>query len=191
MTRYKNIEMDPKLAAVIRHMNAVEEYRELLQDLQTAWDNLTLLGQLSGIGTDMTETRHAFNQLTCSLLTQLGSRTLQKCVLEMNAKGQAVIDILVRNLFERTADIGFLATDSDIRAFIGEACDTADNFRAQSELLPQRDAIKQRLAEYVAKYSVYSDVVLLDPEGRVLVRHDDQVLVERTTSPLVANASPH
>lgn len=46
MARYKNIELDAKLAAVIRHMNAVEEYREVLQNLQTVWDNLTLLGQL-------------------------------------------------------------------------------------------------------------------------------------------------
>ncbi len=188
MTRYKNIELDPKLAAVIRHMNAVEEYREVLQNLQTVWDNLTLLGQLSGTGTDMTGTRQAFNQLTGSLLNQLGSETLRKCVLEMTAKGQVAIDILVRNLFERTADIGFLATDDDIRAFIAEACDAAGNFRAERELRPQRAALKQRFAEYVAKYSVYADIVLLDPEGRVLIRLDDKVAVERTSAALVQEA---
>ncbi len=188
MTRYKNIELDPKLAAVIRHMNAVEEYREVLQNLQTVWDNLTLLGQLSGTGTDMTGTRQAFNQLTGSLLNQLGSETLRKCVLEMTAKGQVAIDILVRNLFERTADIGFLATDDDIRAFIAEACDAAGNFRAERELRPQREALKQRFAEYVAKYSVYSDIVLLDPEGRVLIRLDDRVTVERSSAALIREA---
>lgn len=188
MARYKNIELDAKLAAVIRHMNAVEEYRELLQNLQTVWDNLTLLGQLSGTGTDMTGTRQAFNQLTGSLLNQLGLETLRKCVLEMTAKGQVAIDILVRNLFERTADIGFLATDDDIRAFIAEACDAAGNFRAERELRPLREALKQRFAEYVAKYSVYSDIILLDPEGRVLIRLDDKVSVERTSATLVREA---
>lgn len=186
MARYKNIELDPGLAAVIRHMNAVEEYREVLQNLQTVWDNLTLLGQLSGTGTDMSNTRQAFNQLTGSLLDQLGSETLKKCVLEMTAKGQVAIDILVRNLFERTADIGFLATDEDIRAFIAEACDAAGNFRAERELRAQRAALKGRFAEYVAKYSVYSDIVLLDTTGRVLARLDDAVTVEKSADALVA-----
>jgi chemotaxis signal transduction protein len=188
MTRYKNIELDPKLAAVIRHMNAVEEYREVLQNLQTVWDNLTLLGQLSGTGTDMSNTRQAFNQLTGSLLNQLGSETLRKCVLEMTAKAQVAIDILVRNLFERTADIGFLATDEDIRAFIAEAVDAAGNFRAGIELKLRREALKTRFAEYVAKYSVYSDIVLLDTTGRVLARLDDAVAVGKSADALVAES---
>ncbi len=36
----------------------------------------------------------------------------------MNFKSQVAIDILIRNLFERRADIGFLATDDDIRLFL-------------------------------------------------------------------------
>jgi hypothetical protein len=66
MGHYKNIELDERLAAVIRHMNSVEEYREILQNLQSTWDNLTLLGQLSGIGADMSGTRQAFQQLSPS-----------------------------------------------------------------------------------------------------------------------------
>lgn len=78
MPRYKSIELDERLMGVIRHMNAVEEYREVLQGLQAVWDNLTLLGQLSGVGTDMNSTRQAFNQLTSSLLNQLCNETLKK-----------------------------------------------------------------------------------------------------------------
>ena len=118
MGHYKNIELDERLAAVIRHMNSVEEYREILQNLQSTWDNLTLLGQLSGIGADMSGTRQAFQQLTNDLLIQLAEETLRKTVLEMGSKAQVAIDFLVRNLFERTADIGFLATDADISSFI-------------------------------------------------------------------------
>ena len=33
----------------------------------------------------------------------------------MKFKASVAIDVLIRNLFERTADIGFLATDNDIR----------------------------------------------------------------------------
>jgi len=188
MARYKNIELEPKLAAVIRHMNAVEEYREVLQSLQIVWDNLTLLGQLSGTGTDMSNTRQAFNQLTGNLLNQLGSETLRKCVLEMGAKAQVAIDILVRNLFERTADIGFLAMDEDIRAFIAEAGGATDNICPELEPCPQRKALKARFAEYVAKYSVYSDIILLDTTGRVLARLDESVEVESSAHPLVAKS---
>jgi chemotaxis signal transduction protein len=166
-------------------MNAVEEYREVLQNLQTVWDNLTLLGQLSGTGTDMSGTRQAFNHLTSALLNQLGAETLKKCVLEMTAKAQVSIDILVRNLFERTADIGFLATDEDIRLFIARAAEVGTNIRAERELKPLREQLMARFAEYVAKYSVYFDIILLDLEGTVLVRLDDAIDIPRTTDPLI------
>lgn len=50
MPIYKNIDFDDSLTPVVRHLSAVHEYRESLQSLQTSWDNLTLLGQLSGNG---------------------------------------------------------------------------------------------------------------------------------------------
>ncbi len=186
--RYKGIELDNGLAGVIRHMNAVEEYRAVLQNLQTVWDNLTLLGQLSDTGTDMSGTRQAFNQLTGVLLNQLGSETLKKCVLEMTAKAQVAIDILVRNLFERTADIGFLATDEDIRQFVSKAAEYRHNIHAERELRPLCANLRARFAEYVAKYSVYSDIILLDLEGSVLVRLDERIDVRQTSRPLLAAA---
>ncbi len=188
MTRYKNIELEARLGGVIRHMNAVEEYREVLQNLQAMWDNLTLLGQLSGTGTDMSGTRQAFAQLTGSLLNHLGSETLEKSVLEMTAKAQVAIDILVRNLFERTADIGFLATDEDVRKFIADCRVLTGNIHSEKQLDVERERLKARFAEYVAKYSVYSDIVLLDTDGRVLARLDEAVDVERSADPLVAAA---
>lgn len=188
MARYKSLALDDALVGVIRHMNAVEEYREVLQSLQAVWDNLTLLGQLSGAGTDMTSTRQAFNQLTSSLLNQLGGETLKKSVLEMKAQAQVTIDILVRNLFERTADIGFLATDEDVRTFVAAVAEKSGNFHAAKELDVQREALRGRFAEYVAKYSVYSDIILLDTTGKVLARLDDQVAVERSQDALVAEA---
>ena len=184
MALYKNVEFDDHLVGVVRHMNTVEEYRETLHGLQAVWDNLTLLGQMSGAGTDMSDTRQAFSRLTGDLLNRLGEETLQKTVVEMSAKAQVAIDILVRNLFERTADIGFLAIDDDIRAFL-RRCRSAD---ADARRDAAQTYIRERFSEYVAKYSVYRDIVLLDPAGNVLARLDDAVEVARSRHPLVKEA---
>ena len=123
MGSYKGIEVEDGLLNLLPHMQLVEEYRESLQNLQAVWDNLNLLGHLSATTTDMGSTRAAFSALTSSLLNNLANRTLARRVQDISAKAQVTIDILVRNLFERTADIGFLATDERIRKFakIGRA----------------------------------------------------------------------
>ena len=156
MASYKSIEINDSVRPFLPHMPRVEEYRELLQSLQAVWDNLSLLGQLSGTTTEMGNTRAAFASLTSDLLNNLAEQTLAKRSLEMAAKSQVVIDILVRNLFERTADIGFLATDDDIRRFAAQPGDAA--------------LLRDRFREYVRKYSVYDDVVLLSRHGEVLAR---------------------
>lgn len=50
-------------------------------------------------------------------MTHLGTETHKKTVLACEARAQVATDILVRNLFERTADIGFLAADDIIRRY--------------------------------------------------------------------------
>ncbi len=184
MPLYKNVQIDAALHGVIRHMASVEEYRETLQALQGVWDNLSLLGQLSGTGTDMSGTREAFQKLTGSLLNNLSQETLKKAVLEMKSKAQVAIDIMIRNLYERTADIGFLATDEDIRAYlvgIGGADEDAD-------LAAARTRLEARFKEYVRKYSVYSDIILLQPNGRVVAKLDANNPVTQSYDPLIAES---
>ncbi len=165
MANYKGIAVDPAVRPLLPHMAMVEEYREALQTLQAVWDNLNLLGQLSGTTAEMGRTREAFSSLTGDLLNNLAERTLAKRAQEMSAKAQMVIDVLIRNLFERTADIGFLATDDDIRRAAAGNGDSA--------------ALRQRFQAYVAKYSVYEDIVLLAPDGRVQVRLQDGIAGQR------------
>ncbi len=179
MAHYKGVELEDSLPELIPHMDSVEGYRETLQTLQGVWDNLTLLGQLSGTGTDMSGTRQAFQQLTSDLLNSLGRETLRKTVQEMGAKAQVAVDIMIRNLFERTADIGFLATDDDLRRFLledGGAGSTA------------RDRLEDRFREYVRKYSVYADILLLTPDGRVQAQLDREHPVRESRDPLLAEA---
>jgi len=157
MTIYKGIEIDETLNGIIRHMQGVEDYREVLGKLQVTWDTLGLLGQLTGAATEMAGTREAFQQLTGDLLNHLGRETRHKAVADLRAKAQTSIDILVRNLFERTADIGFLSADDDIREFLLASDAPAD-------------ALQARFREYVDKYTVYSDIVLFAADGSIRAR---------------------
>ncbi|MBF0334162.1 MAG: chemotaxis protein CheW [Alphaproteobacteria bacterium] len=178
MGYYKGIEVADRLHGLIRHMGDVEEYRETLQKLQGVWDNLTLLGQLSGTGTDMSGTRQAFHQLTTALIDNLGTETLKKAVLALKSKAQVAVDIMIRNLFERTADIGFLATDDDVREYL-------ERVRQGTAEPTEGDRLAERFREYVAKYSVYFNIILLDTEGRVLIQLDRDNPVARSRDPLL------
>lgn len=163
---------------LLKWMPAVVEYRQRLASLQGAWDNLALLSHLGDDGTNLSSTREAFETLAAHLVTHLGTETHQKTVLACEARAQVAIDILVRNLFERTADVGFLAADDSIRKFckdapalkavIAEGGDEAEG--AIRTLQMAREAVQRRLAEYVAKYSVYDNVVLVAPNGEVLAQ---------------------
>src|SRR5262245_55708531 len=123
---FKGIDLDAGLKRIVPHMEMAQEYGGALQQLQTVWDNLSLLGQLAGTGIDISNTRRAFSDLASDLLNQLGTEALKKCLQDASSKAQVAINILVRNLFERTADIGFLACDEDIRAFLRGRAGDAD-----------------------------------------------------------------
>jgi len=160
---------------ILARIPGVQRYRDQLDALGSQWDLLTMLGQMNEMGTDMSTTREAFQELTRSLLSQLGSETFKKVSTDLRSKAQVVVDILIRNLFERTADIGFLATDDDIRRYI------VDEQREEG-------AMRQRFREYVRKYSVYDNIVLMDTSGRVLAQLDDGQPIERSDDPIVAES---
>ncbi len=168
---------DRELARLVRHMRAIDDYRQSFDRLQASWDTLTLLGQLSGGATEMAGTRSAFADLTSDLLGHLAIATRDKVVSDLRTKAQNAIDVLVRNLFERTADIGFLAADTDIREFL----------EARERPAEERSRIERRFRDYVAKYSVYSDIVLVDGAGVVQARLGDHPAGE-ISHPIVSEA---
>ncbi|HEX4354126.1 MAG TPA: hypothetical protein VHZ95_14455, partial [Polyangiales bacterium] len=176
MVVHRGVEIDSELATSIRYMDQVEGYREALQVLQAVWDNLALLGHLSGTRIEIGEVRSAFAGLTSRLLNSLGIELRRKAVLDLQAKAQVAIDILVRNLFERTADIGFLATDSDLRSFAEASPEERERTRA---------ALLERFREYQRKYSVYSNIVLLSPSGELLLQLDETSALTSSRDPLV------
>src|SRR3954464_12959360 len=171
-----------------RHMTSVEDYRARLATLQGSWDTLSLLSHLSGDATDMGGTRQAFETLTTDLVSNLAVETQRKALLALKAKGQIAIDIIVRNLYERTADIGFLSTDEDIRNYLRQRRQHSSEELGDSELRRSREKLEQRFREYVAKYSVYQDVILLTPKGDVLARLAEDGATVSTRDSLVSEA---
>jgi chemotaxis signal transduction protein len=102
----------------------------------------------------MVATRTGFAHLEQALIANLVQEKVRHVLANLGTQARYAIDILVRNLFERTADVGFLATDADLCRFVaGEDNDL--------------DAARLRLAAYRDKYTVYDEIMLLDLEGRV------------------------
>jgi chemotaxis signal transduction protein len=166
---------------IARYMASVEAYRERLASLQGAWDTLSLLTHLAADTSDISSTRQAFETLATDLIKSLAVETQKKSLLALKARSQIAIDILVRNLFERTADIGFLAADQDIRDYAREV--TAPGHAVDPK---RHEAMHARLRAYVAKYSVYRDIALLAPDGTVLLKLDRTQSIAKSNDPLIA-----
>ena len=180
---YKGVEVSSGILNYIKHMEIVEEYREDLVSLSKSWDNLSLLSHFTNNTTNIQETKKNFSSLTNTLLDHLSNELLQKTIRQMSFKAQISIDILIRNLFERTADIGFLATDDDIRKFIQENPHRYDeNFKFEANKL------RERFLEYTQKYSVYYNIVLCDTKGRILVQLDDSSKIDKSEDSIIKQA---
>ena len=173
---------------LVPHMRRVQAADRDLHDLSLLWQMIEAASAIScpeeveAILPTLTQTRVRFADLQERLVRQLGQETLAELGDELASTAQCTIDILVRNLFERTADVGFLATDDVLRAFCAAAPATRDAERA---------AFVHRLAEYRAKYTVYDDIVLLAPDGQVLARLDDSSMLASSADPIVAQAATH
>ncbi|WP_457424916.1 chemotaxis protein CheW [Roseateles sp. P5_E7] len=178
---HKGLPFSPEVLPYLRRMALVDEHREALLRLQGVWDSLALLGQMSGTATDIAHTRTAFQNLTATLLDSLARRLRSHALQRMDGKARVAIDILVRNLFERTADVGFLAVDGPLCAHA--ALDVQDPDHAAS-----RAELQARFAAYTAKYSVYDDVIVLSPRGEVLARRNESGSQAACHEPWVAEA---
>jgi len=102
------------------------------------------------------DTNHKFSELKNNLINVLLQENITTLVNELKSKSAVTIDILIRNLFERTADVGFLATDTEIISFLKQ-----DGI--------SKEELQARLHEYVLKYSVYNEIVIFDTNGEVKV----------------------
>jgi hypothetical protein len=161
MRKRKKTASTNSISQLAHFMSGLQPDQKSLTEIQTVYDNLTLLGQLLGAGTDISSMRSNFNNLASVLLDQLAKEHYNKASLNLGSCSRVAIDVLTRNLFERTADIGFLATDSEICAF-AEAIELDINVKQDPKWLTQ---LHSHFTEYVNKYSVYHNIILLSPKG--------------------------
>ena len=177
---YKGIKIKNDLYPIIKYIEDVNRYKDELTTLNSSWDILSLLGQLGDINIDIGKTKENFLNLTSTLLNHLAIQQIKKVTQEIEFKSQVTIDILVRNLFERSADIGFLSTDEDIRAYLEQFISKYDE-----NSLNLRENIRQRFKEYIAKYSVYFDIVLFDTRGKIVARVDEDLSIEKVDTSFI------
>lgn len=120
-------------------------------------------------------TRAGFDRLERELVRSLVAEKIEHVMAALGTRAGYVIDIVVRNLYERTADVGFLATDRVLCEFV-------------AGLTRDVDAVRARLLSYRRKYTVYDEILLLDLQGNVLVQTDPAHALEGTQDPLLEQA---
>lgn len=160
--KYRGIDIDATHIDMAKNLDSVHELIDELRDLQASWNNLSLLGELTNVGAEISDTRLNFQKLACDLTNFLVEQSTRQAVELLSTRAQNSIDILVRNLYERTADIGFLATDP---VFTQRCIEHARDGLTEE----QQEQTRERMRKYVEKYSVYENIVLLDPQGGVIL----------------------
>ena len=161
------------------HMRDVNRCDQSLRELSLTWRMIEASAKMNcpveakTILPTMAATRAGFDRLEKELISSLVREKVFNVLDEIGTKAQNIIDIVVRNLYERTADVGFLATDHELCEFV-------------AGLREDQDKIRERLLAYRRKYTVYDEIMLLDKHGNVLVQIDDYMQVEGSNDPLIA-----
>ncbi|HEY0822063.1 MAG TPA: chemotaxis protein CheW [Rhizobacter sp.] len=166
-------------------MRRVQVAERDLCDLSVLWQMIETSAaiscpeEVSSLMPTLVNTRERFDAMRSRLVDRMVDENRAALGDDLGARAQCAIDILVRNLYERTADVGFLATDGPVADF----CAADAGTRAA-----QRESLRARLREYQAKYTVYDDIALLATDGEVLLRLDDRDNPVRSTDPIAAQA---
>ncbi|MEA1916311.1 MAG: hypothetical protein U9N42_02155 [Campylobacterota bacterium] len=169
--------------SVIAHMGEVYEYKNKLESLNKQLSKITLTGKISNLNIAQTlfefmeNTQIEFSKVQQSLIENLVDENIKKTSSEIKSRAQVIVDILVRNLFERTADVGFLATDDDIIKFL----------ELDEPLQEDIDFMHNRLHEYVLKYSVYDEIIILKPDGTVAINLDERNNITHSSDEIISD----
>lgn len=174
MSQITSIQIDnflPYMRDVIRCEQSLHELNLMWRIIESS-AKMNCPVEAKSILPTMAATREGFNRLEKELVLSLVQEKVATVLNEIGTKAQYVIDILVRNLYERTADVGFLATDKELCAFV-------------AGLSGNDEIIRARLRAYRRKYTVYDEIILLDVDGNVLVQINEETPIEGSLDPLI------
>lgn len=167
------------LDTFLPYMRDVTRCEQSLHELNVMWRMIESSAKMNcpvearAILPTIAATRAGFGQLEQELVASLAREKISNVLVELATKAKYVTEIVVRNLYERTADVDFLATDRELCAFV-------------AGLNEDTDAIRLRLRAYRSKYTVYDEIILLDPSGNILVQIDETTPLEGSLDPLIA-----
>ena len=131
---------------------------------------------------DIRSTKTKYSKIQEQLVGAILFEMAKKVVLEVTDAAKFAINILKRNLFERTADVGYLATDAEIVDFLKGFRDDG----APDQIGERADAVRQRLADYQYEYTVYDEIIVLDVDGNVRANLDADNRIRHSRDPLLA-----
>ena len=130
---------------------------------------------------EMKATKTKYSKIQEQLVDTIIFEMVKKVVFEISDEAQFAINILKRNLFERTADVGYLSTDGEIVNYL-KAVQGGHDANANAE---QKAFVQQRLADYQYEYTVYNEIIILDTAGRVLANLDQTNHIIQSSDPLL------
>ncbi len=187
-------EVDQFREHLIGAMPTVSGYIRTFRSINKRWDGAITAGMIETgrmdaeagrlfgpLIEDMGGTRSKYSEIQNRLVDAILAEMLRKVVFELRDSAAFTINILKRNLFERTADVGYLATDSDIVDFLRRVRDGLD----AGDLRAQAAHLRTRLEDYRHEYTVYDEIIVLDPQGRVRANLDPENTVTASRDPLL------
>ena len=159
----------------------INETRIELEKQNKFLNKVTLTGKINALDVaanlfDFTDkTALIFDELKVELIDALLFENIKKTTNELNFKAKTTIDILIRNLFERTADVGFFSTDSVIIDFL-----TTDTI--------SKEIMQNHLNEYASKYSVYNEIVIFDIHGNAKINMNESNIITNSSDMIIQDA---
>jgi len=191
--------MDPNVIQrnkerLAKSIPVVSRYLDKFHSINTRWAGAITAGMIESgcmpaeatklftpLIQEMRSTMIKYGQIQERLVDAILFEMVKKAVLEITDAAKFAINILKRNLFERTADVGYLATDAEIVDFLKQVEEGGD----PNEIARRSETIRQRLSDYQYEYTVYNEILVLDMKGKVQANLDSTNTVRYSKDPLL------
>lgn len=180
--------------SLLKAMPEVHGYVGTFRSINKRWDGAITAGMIETgrmeaeagklfgpLIQDMGSTKDKYSEIQSRLVEAILYEMAKKVVFEITDAAKFAINILKRNLFERTADVGYLATDEEIVKFLKLLLEEND----PGVVHERTEFIRARLADYRHEYTVYEEIIILDTEGNVRANLAPENRVSFSRDPLL------